>query len=187
MPAFTKQAIIHTFLKLLREKPVEKITIKDIVEDCGINRNTFYYHFSDIPSLVDEILAAETERVLGQHLGADSWAEGFIAAAEFALDNKTSVYHLYNSVKRETFERHLNSIGRDVVGRFVEQQAEGLAVKEEDKKLLIEFYRAALTGMILDWLEAGMKYDAKEVIRRLGKMMEGEITTVLRRVSETEN
>ena len=52
MPAFTKKAIADSFLKLLREKPLDKITIKDIVEDCGINRNTFYYHFEDIPALV---------------------------------------------------------------------------------------------------------------------------------------
>ena len=55
MSSFTKKAIVESFLKLLKEKPVEKITIKDIVEDCGINRNTFYYHFDDIPSLMEEI------------------------------------------------------------------------------------------------------------------------------------
>lgn len=43
MAQFTKQAIINSFLKLLEETPLDKITVKDIVEDCGINRNTFYY------------------------------------------------------------------------------------------------------------------------------------------------
>ncbi len=175
MPAFTKKAIADSFLKLLREKPLDKITIKDIVEDCGINRNTFYYHFEDIPALVEMILREETERVLGEHLGEDSWEEGFIAAARFALENKRSIYHIYNSVNREVFERYLNQIGMDVMERFVEKAARGFSVSPEDQKLMASFYRAALTGMILDWLACGMKYEPEDVIRRMGVMLKGSI------------
>ena len=46
MPPFTKQAIIASFLKLAENVPLEKITVKDIVEDCGVNRKTFYYYFN---------------------------------------------------------------------------------------------------------------------------------------------
>lgn len=45
MSAYTKQAIKNSFLKLLNERPLSQVTVKAIVEDCGINRNTFYYHF----------------------------------------------------------------------------------------------------------------------------------------------
>ncbi len=183
MPSFTKKAIVDSFLKLLREKQLDKITIKDIVEDCGINRNTFYYHFDDIPALVEDILKAETERVISEHQDMESWEEGFIAAADFALDNKKSVYHIYNSVKREIFEQYLNNISRDVMKRFVEQVSEGTGASEEDKALIVEFYKAALTGMVLDWLGAGMQYDPRQVIRRLGRMLEGEIEAALKRIS----
>lgn len=175
MPAFTKKAIADSFLKLLRVKPLDKITIKDIVEDCGINRNTFYYHFEDVPALVEMILREETERVLGEHLGEDSWEEGFIAAARFALENKKSIYHIYNSVNREVFEQYLNRIGLDVMERFVGKAAGGFDVSPEDQKLMASFYRAALTGMILDWLASGMQYEPEDVIRRLGVMLAGSI------------
>ena len=49
MPTFTKAAIKATFISLLNKKPLNKITVKEIVEECGINRNSFYYHFDDIP------------------------------------------------------------------------------------------------------------------------------------------
>ena len=49
MSAYTKQAIKNSFLKLLNDRPLNQVTVKAIVEDCGINRNTFYYHFTDIP------------------------------------------------------------------------------------------------------------------------------------------
>ena len=53
MSSFTRKAIIEAFVKLLNERPLNKITIKDIVEECGINRNTFYYHFRDVPDLIE--------------------------------------------------------------------------------------------------------------------------------------
>ena len=58
MANFTSKAIKESFIKLLNEKPMNKISVKDIVEDCGINRNSFYYHFQDIPTLLEEIFCA---------------------------------------------------------------------------------------------------------------------------------
>ena len=75
MPTFTKAAIKATFISLLNKKPLNKITVKEIVEECGINRNSFYYHFDDIPSLLEEILVEEADR--------------FVATE---TDNNTSVY-----------------------------------------------------------------------------------------------
>ncbi len=49
MANFTKQAIETAFLQLLNEKPLNKISVRDIVEKCGINRNSFYYHFQGYP------------------------------------------------------------------------------------------------------------------------------------------
>lgn len=55
MSGFTKEIIAKTFTELLDEKSMSKITVKDIVERCGVNRNTFYYHFKDIPDVVEFI------------------------------------------------------------------------------------------------------------------------------------
>ena len=55
MANFTRKAIKEAFLKLLNQRPLSQITVKDIVEDCGINRNSFYYHFEDLPALVEEL------------------------------------------------------------------------------------------------------------------------------------
>lgn len=185
MAQFTKKAIIESFLKLLNERPLDKITIKDVVEDCQINRNTFYYHFENIPALVEVIFREETERVIAEHQDISSWEDGFIAAADFALKNKKVIYHIYNSANRGDFERYLNNITSDVMTRFVEQMSRGVRVSGEDKALLSSFYKAALTGMILDWLNAGMKYDPVTVIRRLGKMLDGNIAACLHNMEQS--
>ena len=62
MANLTEKAIKASALKLLNEKPINQITIKDIVEDCGINRNSFYYHFRDLPSLIEEMVMEQALR-----------------------------------------------------------------------------------------------------------------------------
>ena len=181
MAQFTQKAIVESLIKLLNERPLDKITIKDIVEDCGINRNTFYYHFEDIPSLVKQILNAEAEKVLLKQETVVSWEEGFIEGAQFALQNKKVVYHIYTSVRRAEVEKYLYHVAGDVMRQYVEAAAAGSKAKEEDKKLIADFYKSALVGMTLDWLNSGMKYAPEPLIRRLGVMLKGNIEEALKR------
>ena len=189
MPNFTKQAIKSAFMKLLNEQPLNKISVRSIVEECGINRNSFYYHFQDITALLEHVLNADVERVLSQHLDMDSWEDGFISAARFALENKRLVYHIYNSVSRERVERYLYSIAGEVMRLYVSritEQVEHAAHKKvfpEDQKMVVDFYKFALVGMILDWLNTGMKKDPEELIRRVGEIFHGNIEAALTRVA----
>ena len=64
MASFTRKAIMESFIKLHNEKPLSKITVKEIVDDCGINRDSFYCHFQDIPYLVEEMLQEEADRLI---------------------------------------------------------------------------------------------------------------------------
>ena len=64
MPTFTKNAIRETFIELLKKKSIDKITVKDIVEECGINRNTFYYYYADIYELMEDVIITEKDKVL---------------------------------------------------------------------------------------------------------------------------
>lgn len=52
------------FLNMLKRKNIDRVTVTDICEECGINRNTFYYYFSDIYDVLDSVLIEETERIL---------------------------------------------------------------------------------------------------------------------------
>ena len=80
MASFTKRAIIESFIRQLQNKPADKITVKDIVEDCGISRNTFYYHFKDIYEVLEEILRIREERVIrgleNGEIDEGDWREG---------------------------------------------------------------------------------------------------------------
>ena len=53
MSEITKRAFASSLKKMLAKRPLEKIRVIDITEDCGVNRQTFYYHFHDIPEVVE--------------------------------------------------------------------------------------------------------------------------------------
>ena len=60
---YTKELIKREFLQLLEDKSFHSITIAMLAERCDISRNTFYYHYEDIYTLVKEILADELEKI----------------------------------------------------------------------------------------------------------------------------
>ena len=91
MSAYTKQAIKNSFLKLLNERPLNQVTVKAIVDDCGINRNTFYYHFADVPSLATEIITERADSIIREYANPASPAACLTAAVQFMTENKRAV------------------------------------------------------------------------------------------------
>ena len=78
MPNFTCNAIKASFIKLLGERPLSQIRVKDIVADCGVNRNTFYYYFHDIPTLIEDIVTEEAKNIIRKYPSADTIEDFFL-------------------------------------------------------------------------------------------------------------
>ena len=184
MSQLTKKAIREAFLRQINKMPFDKITVKSIAEDCGINRNTFYYHYQDIYQLLDDIFMVETKKVLEGNLDYDTWQEGFLQAASFALENRKGIYHIYNSVNRSKIEKYLNNVAEKIMRDFVEKQTKGMNINAEDIQLVVSFYQCALSGMVLQWLDGGMKQDPEYIIHRLGYLLDGTIKHMLQRADK---
>lgn len=179
----TRQAIATAFIQLLNERPMDKISVKNIVETCGINRNTFYYHYRDIYDLLEDIFEREAEAAIARNEEHDTWREGFIQSAQFALENRRAVYHIYNSVNREQLERYLFRVTDHMIEAFVRKQAQGLHVADEDIHYITIFYKHALVGIVFEWLQRGMQDDPKEAILKMGRIFDGNIRRTLERIS----
>ena len=105
-------------------------------------------------------------------------------AAEFALENRRAVYHIYNSLQREELENFLYSISGNVMNEYVETMSKDIGASKEDKELIVEFYQSALTGMVLRWIATGMKGDPDSKIERIGVLFDGNIEISLKRSEE---
>lgn len=185
MSKYTKQAMKAAFMKLLNEKPFEKIKVKDIVEECQCNRNTFYYYYQDIYALLEELMAEELERAMSRTNDFENWQDGLIAGTRFLLENKRAVYHLYNSSGREEIERYIFRVSDRIIRAYVKQQSEGLTITELDERIIVSFYVHAIVGMFREWLDGRMKVDAETVIHRIGQLLEGNMRRVCERAAKT--
>jgi len=167
MANFTRKAIKESFLKLLNQRPLNQITVKDIVEECGINRNSFYYHFEDLPSLVEEIIGEQVKSLIDDHPTISSLEECVDAVVDFVMENRRAVYHIYNSVSRDVFERYLMEACQYITSSYLRAEFAGGRIGEEDLAVLIRFHKCECFGAVIDWLNGGMKEDIAGYFRRV--------------------
>lgn len=169
----TQTAIIDAFWIILEEKPYNKITVKDIVEYCKVNRNTFYYHFHDIPELLDRVLKQEADQIIqncGHFVEPVDCLEVIVRAL---LKRKNAFLHIYQSVNREIFLRELDRLALYCVNEYANTVTAHLLVVSQDKDLLIKFYKCAFVGIILDWLDQNMSYDLVASCQRISDLFKG--------------
>lgn len=167
MANFTKQAIRASFLKLLNEKPLGKISVKDIVEDCGINRNSFYYHYQDIPSLIEEIVTGFFDGLLAQRADFTDPETVFLEVAASTQKNRRALLHIYNSVSRETFEKYLLKFCRYAVEGYTATLSAFAALAERDRNLIRRILACEFFGLYLGWLQSGAPDDTEETWQRM--------------------
>lgn len=185
MANFTKPAIKASFMKLLNERPLNKISVRDIVEDCGINRNSFYYHFQDIPSLLGEIIEDETERLIQEYSSVSSLDECFYAAFRFLQENKRAVMHIYDSVNREMLTKNALRRCEYVVSSYIDTVYPDVRICQTDKQIVIRFIGCQLYGMCVDWIEHGMTDSAYDDLRRMLELVRDLPELIVRRSTET--
>lgn len=183
MSQTTKRALAQSLKKLLQTKPLSKITISDIAEDCGVSRMTFYYHFADIYDLVEWTCQEDASVALAGNKTYNTWQQGFLNIFNLVLENKTFVLNVYHSISREHLERYLYQLTYDLLIGVVEEKAVGLSVSDHDKAFIADFYKYAFVGLMLNWIREGMKEDPKAIIDRLSVLIHGDITRALHKYS----
>lgn len=167
MANFTRRAIKETFLKLLNQRPLNQITVKDIVEECGINRNSFYYHFEDLPALLEEMVGEQVQNLIQKHPTVSSVEECADAVMELVMENRRAIYHIYNSLSRDVFERHLMDACQYIVSTYLKAEFAGKPITPQDLDTLIRLHKCACFGSVIDWLNGGMKDDIAGYFRRV--------------------
>lgn len=175
---------MNTFLELLNEKPFAKITVTDIVNRCGINRNTFYYYYQDMFALVDELLKVDLQEILSHHDLRNSWAEGFLEATTLVRQNKTAFYHLYDSVNRERLEEYLFDLSRTTVADFIATLAEGRDIAQKDLDNLTLLYTVSIDGLILQWLHNDMGQSPEAFLAEMSPILSGITDELLGRAEK---
>lgn len=144
MSQITKYALENSLKNLLLQKPLDKITISDITDDCGISRMTFYYHFKDICDLVEWSCFEGARKVLRENKTYETWQQGYLQIFEEVKKNKPFIMNVYKCVHREQVEKYLQPLVNNLVLNVINEEAQNTNVTEDDKLFISQIYSCIL-------------------------------------------
>lgn len=187
MSEITKHALENSLKTLLLKKPFNKITIRDLTNDCGINRMTFYYHFEDIYDLVEWSCREEAFKALENYKTASSWHRGFIKLLMTIKENKECITNLVHCIDQEEIEKHLGSLIQFLLLNVIEQEAGNRCINDEDKNFIAKFYSYCFIGLLLDWIKNGMIENPDILALKMSEVMDGSIKRALNKFEIHQN
>lgn len=179
MSQLTKKALAESLKKLMNTTPLEKITVNDIVKDCGVNRRTLYYHFQDMYALLEWIFRTEIHSIIDKNKTHQTWQKGFLQILLYLKQNQKMVSNTYHSIGREYLEIHLYSEVYSLIFGVVNELAVDINVSEKDKKYVADFYKLAFVGLLLEWIRNDMSEKPEQIIDNLNKTISGDIHRAL--------
>ena len=188
----TKNMLATALHKTLESKSFDRITISEMIESCGINRKTFYYHFQDMFDLLSWMMNQEAISVFKEiNLPYD-----YNIAIEFVMDyidDNTDMLKnvIYSSGREEIHRFFLNSfLGiADSIIKSVEELI-GKNIDDTYREYLCQFYCNAVAGMMIYWIENGEGRDreyAKNTIADIITKSLVEILSKYKNLAESSN
>ena len=183
MANMTKLALEAALKKELLSKPLDKITINNLTEACGISRMTFYYHFTDIYDLIKWICLQNADEALDNNKTYDTWQQGLLNIFNMIRKNKVFVESVYRDMDRRVIERYLHPQVHNLIMGVVEEKSDGMAVCDKDKNFIASFLEYAFEGMIYAWIESGMKEDPEYLVSSASVIIQGDVALALKEFS----
>lgn len=183
MANFTKKAIVDSFYNLLQKKQLNQITVKDIVTDCGVNRNSFYYYFEDIPSLLTEQIDFLCEKIMANYSEHSSIEDWLIYVLSLAKENRKILNNCLSYIERSTYEKYMTKVFGYIISKYIEKTAEAKSVSDDDREIIVRFFIYQYTGFFLDWFKNGMSDDISRLISRTSYLQDGILEMMISKAS----
>lgn len=151
----TEAVLIGTFKELMLKKPMNKITVSELVEECGINRKTFYYHFEDIRDMLRKMLRQDIEAIFSRGDLITDHDLIINSVLDYIEQNKVILKNMISCIGRAELDLFLNSnVNKPIYSLVCEtEQKQNLSVGDEYKRFLADFFTRAVSGVLIDWIE----------------------------------
>ncbi|MBO5366943.1 MAG: TetR/AcrR family transcriptional regulator C-terminal domain-containing protein [Peptococcaceae bacterium] len=171
----TKQLIAETFVELSRQKSIDKVTVKDVVEACHVSRQTFYYHFQDLTDVMEWMLCQTTEQMLAECLKAENAEEALhIFVSTISNHTKGILPKLFESQRRAQLETMLLQAVRTYLQEMMKQRMPDLQVSFADLQVAIDFCSYGITGLLLEYGAKGT-IDTEQLTAQIYRILNGGI------------
>lgn len=170
----TKQAIVKGLKAVMQQKAFDKITISDITKSCGLNRQTFYYHFQDKFELLNWIFYNEVIMILTDGLSLDNWQDNLYNMLHVMEEDKVFYQNAINQSFQNEFHEYLIEISIALFCNIIDNliiDKQNKHIDDENIKFIAEFYSYGMVGLIIEWAKNGMKKSASEIIIQISSLV----------------
>lgn len=185
----TKKNLAQALKKAMEKKPLSKVTVSELIRECNINRNTFYYHFSDIYDLLKWMFEQEAIEVVKRiDLLVDA-EEAIRFVADYVDNNCHIINCAYDSMEHEEIKRFFYSDFIGVMQQVIDSGMRQLhiSVSSEFRELLAAFYTEALAGNMIAWIKNKERIDKEALIQDVLFIFQNSIPHLLLKRAELEN
>ncbi len=167
----TKRLLTDSLKRLMAQKPLDKITIREITDGCGMNRQTFYYHFEDIYDQVRWMYCQEALTLLDRREGVLIWQDGLLQLFRYLEENREVCLCALRSLGHGHLRRFFRSEIYDIIYRAIDQMARDSDLSEDQKSLMTHFYVSALAGTVESWLLGELPYTPEELVAAVDRIL----------------
>ena len=181
MSSSTKESLAAALKQMMNVKPIGKITVKDLVEICGVNRQTFYYHFDDVYDLLEWVFEEDANRFLPQKVVYEHWREDIMIYLDYLQENSTFALNVYNSNSRLYMLRYLESKMEACIRSFAVIVSEDMNIDRQDFEFVVKYYAKCAIGLISQWMDLGMQMPSEITTERILTLMDNSVENLIAR------
>lgn len=180
----TKKTLAASLKRFMEKKPLSKITVSEIIEDCGINRKTFYYHFENVYSLLKWMLEEEAIEVVKQFDLLVDYREAVLFVMNYVRENKHLLCCAYDSMGRDEMKRFFYADFIGITRKVVQntEQRLGVNVADDFKKFLTHFYTEAIAGLLIDEFTDEKGHDPQKAADYFAIILEKSLLSIMKSV-----
>jgi probable dihydroxyacetone kinase regulator len=184
----TKKTLAESLKKIMEKKSFSKITVSEIISDCGFNRKTFYYHFEDIYALLKWTFESEAVEVVKQFNLIVDYEDALNFIMDYVEENDYILCCAYDAIGREEMKRFFYADFIELITSIIDsaEKETDRFLSEDYKKFICSFYTEALAGMLIDWVKNHKTRNREQVIEYLVKTMKTSLMGILEGTSVTE-
>lgn len=176
----TEIALANSLKTLMMNKSMNKIKVKEVTDDCGITRRTFYNHFNDIYELLGWIYEHEVIEDIEKYYNMRQWKKATKIVLNYTIDNKEICLNTYNSLGREHLERFLYNIFSAALRGVIDDITKDMKVDTLIKEECTRFYTLAIIGEFILWLKEGLKEKPESIVNRIERMMDSALYIIMK-------
>ena len=181
MATSTKEALGDALKQMMSLKPINKITVKDLVSICNVNRQTFYYHFDDVYDLLEWVFEEDASRILPNEVKYDTWKTDVLTFFDYLYENRTFALNVYNSNSRTGMMRYLTERLSGCIESFCVIASEGKNIDRQDFNFVVELYSYTVVGLLSRWMDEGMEMPSEGTKKRFINVLDSSVENMLDR------